>query len=171
MNLEDAIKTALDYESRIRDIYRDGAERIDDPKGQRIFRELAEDEQRHIDYLNHKLDQWRRTGRITDERLESTIPPREMIRFEAEKLRSRIQRDHRGLKTQMLSKALQVEIETSEFYRRMVETLPEEGRRMFARFLEIENNHVDAVQFELDHVGSTGRWFGFEEFDMEEGGF
>ena len=71
----------------------------------------------------------------------------------------------------MLSKALQVEKETSEFYRRMVDNLPEEGRRMFARFLEIENNHIDAVQFELYHLGSTGRWFGFEEFDMEEGGF
>jgi len=163
MNLEEAIRTALDYETRIRDIYRDGAESIPDPKGKQIFRELAEDEQRHIDYLQYKLDQWRRDGRITDEVLESSIPPREMIRKEAEKLRDRIERDHRGLREQMLSKALQVEKETSEFYRRMVDTLPAEGRRMFARFLEIENNHIDAVQFELDHVGSTGRWFGFEE--------
>jgi len=171
MNLEEAIKTALDYESRIRDLYRDGAASVPDAKGKRIFRELAADEQRHIDYLNYKLDQWRQTGSITDEALESTIPPRDMIRSEAEKLRQQIQRDHRGLKEQMLSKALQVEKETSEFYRRMVETLPAEGRRMFARFLEIENNHIETVQFELDHLGSTGRWFGFEEFDMEEGGF
>lgn len=171
MNLEDAIKTALEYESRIRDLYRDGAASTPDPKGKRIFRELAEDEQRHVDYLQRKLDQWRRTGHITDEALESTIPPRALIQAEAEKLRERVQRDHRGLKAQMLSKALQVEIETSAFYRRMVDTLTEEGRGMFARFLEIENNHIDAVQFELDHIGTTGRWFGFEEFDMEEGGF
>ena len=38
-----------------------------------------------------------------------------------------------------------------------------------ARFLEIESNHIDAVQFELDYYGRSGYWFDFEEFDMEAG--
>ena len=167
MVLEEAIKTALAYETKIRDAYIEAVEATEDPAGQRIFQELADDEQRHVDYLEHKLKQWQETGSITVERLESIIPPREVIQKEAEKLRSKITGDFRGLKEKMLSKALQLELDTSNFYRRMVDQMSDEGKEMFARFLEIEDNHVEAVQFELDHVGHMGYWFGFEEFDIE----
>jgi rubrerythrin len=66
-----------------------------------------------------------------------------------------------------LGKALQVEIETTAFYRKMVAQLPDEGRKLFARFLEIEENHIEAVQFEMDFTGNTGYWFNMKEFDME----
>lgn len=69
----------------------------------------------------------------------------------------------------MLAKALRVEKETSDFYARMAAQLPGAGREMFARFLEIENSHIDAVQFELDYISGTGFWFDFKEFDMEDG--
>ena len=67
----------------------------------------------------------------------------------------------------MLSKALKLEIETSNFYQEMVDKLSDEGRQMFARFLEIENGHIDVVQFELDFFSKSGYWMGFKEFDME----
>jgi rubrerythrin len=60
-----------------------------------------------------------------------------------------------------------MEIETSAFYQKMVTELPTEGRELFARFLEIENNHIKAVQFEIDYISNTGYWFDFKEFDME----
>jgi rubrerythrin len=82
-------------------------------------------------------------------------------------MRSKISGDFLGMKEQMLSKALQLELDTSNFYRKMVDQMSDEGKEMFARFLEIENNHIEAVQFELDHVGHMGYWFGFEEFDIE----
>jgi rubrerythrin len=169
MTLEEAINTALDYENRIRDLYRQGAEQTKDPIGKKIFRALADDEQRHVDYLNHKLEQWRTTGTITSEHLASAIPPKQVIEKEAARLRSRMATDDRGLKQQMLSKALQLEIETSDFYRQMVAQLSAEGQNLFSRFLEIESNHIDAVQFELDYYGRSGYWFDFEEFDMEAG--
>ena len=50
----------------------------------------------------------------------------------------------------------------------MVAELPNEGQRMFARFLEIEENHIAAVQFELDYLTKSGYWFDFKEFDMED---
>jgi rubrerythrin len=169
MTLEEAIKTALEYEYKIRDIYLEGVQAIEDAAGKKIFQELADDEQRHVDYLEYKLDEWQKTGKITPQKLESTIPSGSVIRKEAAKIRSQMKRDDRGLKQQMLSTALKMEIETSNFYRQMVDRLTEEGRQMFARFLEIEDNHIEAVQFELDHVSHSGYWFGFEEFDMEEG--
>jgi rubrerythrin len=78
-----------------------------------------------------------------------------------------VAKDFHGIRKQMLSKALKAEIETSGFYRKMVDELPAEGRALFARFLEIENNHINAVQFELDYMSKTGYWFDFKEFDME----
>jgi hypothetical protein len=50
----------------------------------------------------------------------------------------------------------------------MVNELPDQEQKMFARFLEIEDNHIDAVQAELDYITHTGYWFDFKEFDMEE---
>jgi len=169
MTLEEAIKTALEYEVKIRDAYVDAVKATKDEAGRKIFQQLADDEQRHVDYLEDKMNQWQETGSITVEKLESTIPSREVIQREAEKMRSRVTGEFRGLKELMLSKALQLELDTSNFYRKMVDQMQDEAKAMFARFLEIEDNHVEAVQFELDHVGNMGYWYGFEEFDIEEG--
>jgi len=167
MNLEEAITTALRYENQLRDIYLQGALETTDPKGKKVFQDLADDEQRHVVYLEHALKQWKESGQISSRKLESAIPPLEAIRKEAARVSSHMSREDRGLQEQQLSKALKVEKETSRFYEQLVSELPEQGREMFARFLEIENAHVEAVQFELDHVSHNGTWFGFEEFDLE----
>ncbi|MGD9006323.1 MAG: hypothetical protein PVG41_00315 [Desulfobacteraceae bacterium] len=49
----------------------------------------------------------------------------------------------------------------------MTSELPGNIKEMFARFLEIEDAHVEAVKAELDYVMRTGYWFDFKEFDME----
>ena len=167
MTIEEAIKTAIEFEIRIRDVYREAAAAVDDDAGKRIFDTLGNDEQRHIDYLEYKLDQFQKTGAIDTERLESAIPDSESIAREADKIKSLAAKDFLGIKQQMLSKALKAEIETSEFYQKMVNELPAEARPLFERFLEIENNHIKAVEFELDYMGKTGYWFDFKEFDME----
>lgn len=167
MQLETALKSALAFENRIRDLYVEAVDRSDDSFGKKIFQTLADDEQRHVDYLESRLDQWQRRGQITADVLLSVVPDKAAIRKEAARLQSTIHEDARGLKQQMLSQALEMEIETSRFYRELVDRVSEDHRAMFARFLEIEENHVEAVQFELDHVTQTGFWYGFEEFDME----
>ena len=165
--IEDAIKTAIDYEIRIRDVYQEAAAAVDDEAGKRIFETLGKDEQHHIDYLQHLLEQLQISGKIDPVKLESAIPSRETVNREADRVKSLVAKDFHGVKQQMLSKALKVEIETSDFYRQMVDVFPDEGKELFARFLEIENNHINAVQFELDYLSKTGYWFDFKEFDME----
>ena len=167
MTIEEAIKTAVEYEVRIRDIYREATAAVDDEIGKRIFETLCKDEQNHIDYLYYKLEQLQSSGTIVPEKLESAIPSPEVFNREAEKIKSLVSKDFLGIRRQMLSKALKVEIETSDFYQKMVNELPAEGRALFERFLEIENNHIKAVQFELDYLGKTGYWFDIKEFDME----
>ena len=167
MTIEEAIKTAIEFEIRIRDIYLEAAAAVDEAVGRRIFETLSADEQHHIDYLQHKLGQLQNTGTISVESLESAIPSREIVNREAEKIKSLAAKDFLGVRRQMLSKALKMEVETSDFYQKMVNELPSEGQALFERFLEIENNHIKAVQFELDYLSKTGYWFDFKEFDME----
>jgi rubrerythrin len=166
--MEEAIKTALDYETRIRDIYRNAAEVVSDPAGKRIFQMLRDDEQHHVEYLMDRLESWKKTGELSPEKLESTIPSIETISRETEKIETHLSKKDRRGEIEILSKALKAEIETSNFYEKMVAELPDEGQRLFARFLEIEEKHIAAVQFELDYLTKSGYWFDFKEFDMED---
>ena len=168
MNLETAIQSALDYERRIRDLYIEAVNNTSDPAGKKIFQSLADDEQRHVDYLQSRLDEWQRQGRITLAELESVVPDKAVIRRQTQALRATLSEDSRGVKQQMLSQALSMELDTSRLYRELVDQVDGDLRVMFQRFLEIEDNHVEAVQFELDHLSQNGYWFGFEEFDMEQ---
>ncbi|MDJ0721553.1 MAG: ferritin family protein [Desulfobacterales bacterium] len=167
MQIEEAIAQALTYETRIRDLYREAAEQTSDPKGVRVFEALAADEQRHIDYLEHKQRQWRAEGLVTAEPLASALPPVTQFKAAISGLQSRLAGEDLGDEKRMLSKALQVEVETSAFYRRMTETMTGEARAMFARIQEIEDGHVAIVQAELDYISHNGFWFDLQEFDME----
>ena len=168
MEIEKAIQTAIDYETNIRNIYRDAAQSILNPEGRRFFKMMGDDEQYHLDYLKERLKTWQDTGKLSVEKLDSIVPSKEMIQKETEKIKARMAtRDLSSIKV-ILGRALQAEVETSRFYEEMVKTMTREGQQMFARFLEIEENHIAAVQAELDYVTHTGYWFNFKEFDMEE---
>jgi rubrerythrin len=168
MTLEEAIKTALDYEVRVRDIYIDAIERVADPAGKQILEMLRDDEQYHIEYLKERLQLWKKTGKLSDKKLETIIPSAETIQRGMETVQAHMSQEVRFGETEVLGKALQAEVEASKFYQKMVDELSDEGQRMFAQFIEIEENHIAAVQAELDYVTKSGYWFNFKEFDMEE---
>ena len=167
MTIEEAIKEAIVLEARIRDIYRDAEEATVDRMGKRVFRILADEEQGHLDYLQVKLDEWKRAGTITVERLNSAIPSQQVIDEEIGKVGARVAGKDRGGELEMLTRAFDVEVETSEFYKRMVRELPAEGQQLFAGFVTIEEGHVALVRAELDYLTKTGYWFDVKEFDME----
>jgi len=169
MTPEQAMTTAIEYETRIRDLYRDAAARISDPVGRQVLNGLGADEQRHIDYLNDRLAFWNASGVLEVKPLEETFPPRDVLDSHAAKLGDRIPAQSLGDEKLILSRALAVEVETSDFYQKMVETMDGSARQMFAQFLDIEKGHINAVQAELDYLSQTGYWFGFQEFDQEDG--
>ena len=72
----------------------------------------------------------------------------------------------RGGEVEMLRRALHMETEAGEFYKRMVKELPEEARPLFARFVEIEDGHTAIVQAELDYASGSGFMFDFRDFEM-----
>jgi rubrerythrin len=99
--------------------------------------------------------------------LNTVIPSRERIRKAISTLEAHRSGDERGGELQMLTRALDVEVKTNEFYKRMVKELPKEGKQLFAHFVEIEEGHLAIVRAEIDYLSKTGYWFDFKEFDME----
>ena len=166
MTLEKAIKTALEYENKVRDTYLEAARDATDAVAKRVFKVLGDEEQGHVDYLNSKLEEWRKTGKVTPERLGTVVPSQEAIEEGVAKLDGHMNKADLGSEMFVLSKALQLEVETGNFYREMVDTLGEEGE-LFSRFLEIEDGHRAIVQAEIDCLNNTGYLFDFQDFKME----
>jgi rubrerythrin len=167
MTFEEAIKTAIEFEAKVSDVYRHATENTTDPIGKRTFGILAGEEQQHLNYLKDRLGELRRAGRISKKKLDTAIPPRDTIREGISKLEARVEKKDRGTELQLLGKALEVENETTNFYRKMVNELSAEGQNLFARFVEIEEGHLAIVQAEIDYLSKTGYWFDIKEFDME----
>jgi rubrerythrin len=171
MNLQEAIKIALEYENKVRDHYAKGAAAIQDPQGKKVFETLAKEEQGHVDFLNFCLDQWTKTGKVTAKDLKSVLPQGVAWIDEARKRLEKkpSKRVAESGELDLLKIALQMELETSGFYRSLVGKLPADDQALFARFLDIEDGHVAIVQAELDSVQGLGYWFDVQEFALEGG--
>jgi len=166
MTIEEAIRTAIDVEEDVRDIYVRAAEATEDPTGKRIFSVLGEEEQGHVDYLKSRLVEWEKTGHVTPAELDTVVPEPEKISTAMDGLDERMQDVDRGGELGMLRKALDAERKTSDFYRDLVNKLPPEGQALFSRFVDIEDGHLAIVQAEIDRLTGHGVWFDFQEFQL-----
>jgi rubrerythrin len=159
--------TALEYEKKIRDLYVEAADKIDDERGKGIFNGLAEDEQSHVDFLNYSLQQLRANNAIDVNRLQTAIPARKLIDKNIEKMKAEIPERMLGDIKTVLNSALKLEKETSAFYKDSRDKSEGAIREILNKFFEIEERHVDVVQIEIDHAMKNGMWFNFMEMDLE----
>lgn len=168
MTLEDALKTSIRFETKVRDHYLKGVAKITSPVGQRIFSTLAREEQGHVDYLQHNLDRLTAGGAAgAASTPESSIPP-EWVR----RARNRVARGPaRGVAEKsdvdLVKLALELERETSSFYRELMEKLTPDDGEVFRPFLDVEDGHLDIVQAELDSLTGLGYWHDLMEFSLE----
>ncbi len=167
MTIEQAIKTGIEYELEVRHVYSEAAKKFKDPVARKIFSVLADEEDRHVQYLESRLEEWTRTGAVTAAALDTAIPSREAIDGALGKLSKRMAEQDFGVELDMLKKALALEIEATEFFKRMVAELKDEERKLFARFVEIEVGHEAIVQAEIDALTGLGFWFDYTEFKLE----
>jgi rubrerythrin len=169
MDLELAIKTAMDYEGKVYRTYLEAMDEATDKVGKKVFKTLCDEEKGHIDYLRERLDEWQKTGAINVEDLDTAIPSHEEIQEGVERLREKVSGESpakHGSEIELLRRALKVETETSNFYQEMVRELDSDGQRLFERFVEIEEGHKAIVQAEMDCVSGMGFWFDTKEFDL-----
>jgi rubrerythrin len=169
MKLENAIKLALEYESGVYEVYREAMNRTKDESAKRIFKLLCEEEMEHLKYLESRLGEWQKMGKIKIEKLGTSIPAREAINKGLQDLRRTVhpRPTKQILELELLKKALDAETKASNFYKEMVAKLDGDGRELFHRFVEIEEGHEAIVQAEIDSISNLGFWFDTPEFRLE----
>ena len=168
MKADEAIQQAINYEEKIRDVYMEAAESIDNPAIKNILQALGKEEQHHVEYLEHKLKQWLENGEITLDQLETTVPSPQKIEAGLQKVKFKILVDNKEDELKILEKAREVEIATKNFYHDMTRKMTDRMQEMFAHFLEIEEGHLAIVEAEIDAVMGMGFWFDFGEFNLEK---
>ena len=172
MTVEEAIQTALQYERRVRGVYEEAAARASDEAAKKMLQVMVGEEQRHVEYLEARLAEWKSTGKVRAAALATDLPSAKVIREGVARLKERLGMPERERREaiETLNRALEVERETSAFYEQMVRQLVGAAERaMFQRFLEIEAGHYAIVQAELDSVQGLGYWFDVQEFHLEAG--
>ena len=171
MNLDEAIKTAIEFENKVEQSYREAVTKATDPVGKKVFETLANEEKGHIAYLESRLAEWKQSGKVNAEALDTVIPSQARIEKGVAAMKAQLgeRREMSTVELQMLQQALEAEQRTSGFYKRMVSELGAEGQQLFARFVEIEEGHVAIVQAEIDSVQGLGYWFDFQEWQFQDG--
>ncbi len=168
MSSEQIFIDALEYEHRIRDMYFEAVDKVDDQRGKDLFKALGEDEQSHVDFLEYSLASLKSGDTIDLNRLQSTIPAKDRIASHVSSMTDRIPEQMLGNIKRLLNSALSIEVETSDFYREAAAQTSGDIQAVFKKFLEIEERHVEAVQIELDYATKSGFWFNFMEVDLED---
>ena len=170
IGLDEAIKTAIEFEKKVYKVYADAMDQIADPIGKKVFKQLSIEEAEHVSYLKHRLDEWLEKGRLDIQELSTIVPDKERIAEGRERIARSVQsRKPATRELEYLESAFEVEKQTSAFYQQMVSELSGEGQELFSRFLKIEEGHVAIVQAEIDSVQGMGFWFDMMEFDLEAG--
>ncbi len=168
MDLGQALTISLDYERKVRDHYAKGLDAISEASGKKVFETMAREEQGHVDYLEGRLDEWKRMGRVSSAALQSVMPSSEWLQGAKARLAQNPSKRLAGKdEIELVKVALQLEKETSTFYRSLVGKLAKDEQALFERFLEIEDGHVTIVQAQLDSLQGLGYWFDFQEFSLE----
>jgi rubrerythrin len=169
MKLDDAIKTALEYEAGVHRIYLEAMEKTGDQVAKRIFRVLCEEEAGHLDYLKDRLEEWQKTGKVRVTKLGTSVPAREAIEKSLQALRRTVKPKptKQNLELELLKKVLDAETKASDFYKELVGELDGEGQALFKRFVEIEQGHEAIVRAEINSVSNRGFWFDMQEFRSE----
>ena len=167
MDIKEAINTALEYETRVREVYVEARDEATNEVARKIYALMADEENDHVEYLKHKLSTWLETGKLSADDLESAVPDAEAVARAVGELVTKVESEDQEREIAVLERAAEVEKETSAFYERMVDELSA-GGEFFRRFVTIENGHLALVLAEIDALRGSGFWFDMPEFDLEK---
>ncbi len=162
-------KKALEFEKKIRDLYVSAVDIIDDDRGKKIFRTLAKEEQSHVDFLEHSIATLADQGTISLKTFKTIVPDTSDLSKNIESMKVTIPEQMLGDIKRVLSSALKLEEETTQYYENAFESAEGDIREVLAKFITIEQRHTEVVRFELDHASRNGYWLGFPEISMEVG--
>ncbi len=162
-------KKALEFEKKIRDLYKSAIDIIDDERGKKIFKTLAQEEQSHVDFLEHSIAALSDQGSISLKSFNTIVPDTKELNKNIESMKVAIPQQMLGDVKRVLSSALKLEEETTHYYKEAFDSAEGDIKEVLSKFIIIEQRHTDVVRFELDHASRNGYWLGFPEISMEVG--
>ena len=168
MTIEQAIRSALEFENQVRDTYAAAEDRVGNPEAKRFFGVMTREEQGHVDYLESRLGECLTRHAVqTTVEVTSVLADEGWVRTAADGLQAGAG-DDRTSTLEYLYQALRLEEKVGGLYRELVANVddPDAGK-MFGRFLEIEDGHLAVVQAEIDFQAGTGIFYGVQEFTLD----
>lgn len=166
LDFASAVRTAIEYEVRMRDLYLDAAKRAKEETRRSIFQKLASDEAYHLEHLKKRLGEWIERGSITAEKLRAATPAREMLHLTLNRVRDNLTPDEFENELSILQKAHAAETDALVFFTKLVdEVRSEDQKRLFENILSAEEAHVAIVKSELDYalMGKKSGWVETDE--------
>jgi rubrerythrin len=168
VTIEEAIRSALEFETRVRDTYAAAVDKVGPPGARSFFEVMVREEQGHIDYLRYREQEWRKAGILTAEPLPSALASEGWARKASEGMEGDAGGDARTSVVEHLYAALRLEELVSDHYRELVAGVEHpEAEAMFSHFLEIEDGHIAMVQAEIDFQSGTGIYYDMQEFTLD----
>lgn len=167
MNLKEGIETALELEKKIAAYYGESAEKASDEAARAFYHFLAKEEEGHVSFLLRMKKDFEENGKIEDRELPTLIR-RDSFIIESEESLKNVGKKHSSEgEMQRLLRALELEEEATRVYERLVKELGKEGKKLFEKFLEIEEAHTSLVRAEVDYFNRSGYFYDFPEFSLE----
>ncbi|UCE20396.1 MAG: ferritin family protein [Gemmatimonadota bacterium] len=155
MGALEALGIAIYNEQAAYDFYRNLEHTIENESGKNKFKFLAEDEQRH--------------RRLLEEQYEKESDGQKFVYDSGRAKTVDVTVDSQASAVDAVDLALEAEKAAHEFYKQAAEkTNDEEGRRMFERLAEDEENHYETLRAEREALLGGPYWFSADEHRMME---
>ncbi len=171
--LEDIVKFALQLEQDGLKMYREFAEKSNDPFGKKTFEGLAEDEQVHIEILqkvygSSAIKEIKEiVGRSKDEPVRQRF--KTIFELAGEQARQRTEADPGDIESMQI--AIDFEKRGYSLYRRAGEKAEGEAEKTaFQHLMLMEKHHLELLQHTFDYLNDTENWFQDNEGWMFEAG-
>lgn len=167
MNLKEALINSIEFEKKIAKAYKDAANECKEDTGKSFFLFLAKEEEGHVAFLQRMKSEYEAKGVIPDEPLPTLLKSSEWVIRSEESLKEIDKKHSNEGEMERLLKALSLEEEATRIYEKMVNEFGEEGKKVFSKFLEIEDAHTSLIRAEMDYYTKSGYFYDFPEFSLE----
>jgi rubrerythrin len=163
--LKKALQTALDFERKGHDIYKQIAEKTSNPIVKRIFNYLAGQELNHINEIKEFIQKENPKIELKGDRLEDT---KKFFSTTVEEFKEKTELSDNDLKAH--ESALELEQSSYDFYKEQLGKVQDKNTKKFFKFLmEQENSHYVLIQKAYYYIKDPAGFYTEEEKWILEG--
>ena len=165
MNLKEALQTALDFEEKGCNIYKESASKTKNPVVEKTFRYLAEQEQNHINEIKEFIRKEKADVELKEDSLENT---KKFFMATIDEFREKIELSKDDTKAH--ETALELEQNSYDFYKGEAEKTDDRELKKFFEFLmEQENTHYMLIEKAYAYIKDPANFYVEEEQWVFEG--